>query len=210
LSTEDFNKQWALVNNFWTKYNSYILNNGDERKTFVCRLSKPHESSGRKENVLSEKLRITWKNPAINCEARIRITWLAASNMVRIERVSGTSDHSHSMKENNMRKRSKFIKDMIGNEAIKDYKLSTIADVIRKEASKLCEDSGIKYLKTKKVANIKQKLVEPMNSHLVGDANLKPDILNTIKFLIENNYQVESFQKQGSLEHLQGLCFANF
>ncbi|CAG8583474.1 13905_t:CDS:2 [Cetraspora pellucida] len=162
LSTEDFNKQ----------------------------LSKPQESSGRKKNVLSENLRITWKKPTINCEARIRITWLAASNMVRIERVSGTFNHSHLMEEN--------------------YKPPMIADVIRKEASKLYEDSGVEYLKTKEVTNIKQKLVGPMNLHLVGDANLKPDILNTIKFLIENNYQVESFQKQESLEHLRGLCFANF
>ncbi|CAG8744918.1 16051_t:CDS:2, partial [Cetraspora pellucida] len=143
LSTEDFNKQWALVNNFWTKYNSYILDNGNEHKTFVCRLSKPQEST------------------------RIRITWLAALNIVRIERVSGTSDHSHSIEESDMRKWLKFIKDMVDNEAIKDYKPPTIAN----------------------------KLVGPMNSHFVGDANLKPDILNTIKFLIENNYQVEENSK---------------
>src|SRR6185437_3489307 len=87
LSTEDFNKQWALVDNVWTRFNGYLLDNGDERKTFVCRLSKPKESSGRNENVPPEKLRVTWKNPAINCEARIRITWLVASNTVRIERV---------------------------------------------------------------------------------------------------------------------------
>ncbi|CAG8840180.1 8784_t:CDS:1, partial [Racocetra persica] len=56
LSTEDFNKQWALVNNMWTKFNRYYLDNGDERRTFVCRLSKPKESSGRKENILPKKL----------------------------------------------------------------------------------------------------------------------------------------------------------
>ncbi|CAG8773951.1 4640_t:CDS:1, partial [Racocetra fulgida] len=86
LSIEDFNKQWALVNNFWTRLNGYTLDNGDERKTFVCRLSKPKESSGRKENLPPEKLRITWKRDAVNCEAKIKITWLAASNMVIIER----------------------------------------------------------------------------------------------------------------------------
>ncbi|CAG8843984.1 34847_t:CDS:2, partial [Racocetra persica] len=46
LSTEDFNKQWAL----------------------------PKESSGRKENIPPEKLHMTWKRPAIDCKARIRIT----------------------------------------------------------------------------------------------------------------------------------------
>ncbi|KAF0496519.1 riboflavin-specific deaminase [Gigaspora margarita] len=71
LSTEDFNKQWAFVDNLWTRFNSYILDNGDERKTFVCRLSKPRESSGRKKNIPSENLHVTWKRPAINCGARI-------------------------------------------------------------------------------------------------------------------------------------------
>ncbi|CAG8733801.1 4606_t:CDS:2, partial [Gigaspora rosea] len=68
------------------------------------------------------------------------------------------------------------------------------------EVSKVCEDSGMEYLKTKKVANIKQKLVGPMNSHLVGDADLKSDISNTIEFLIKYNYQVE---KQESLVRLR-------
>ncbi|CAG8829890.1 25014_t:CDS:1, partial [Racocetra persica] len=56
LSIKDFDKQWILVNNIWTRFNEYKLNNGDERKTFVCRLSKPKESSKRKENITSEKL----------------------------------------------------------------------------------------------------------------------------------------------------------
>ncbi|CAG8694471.1 23202_t:CDS:2, partial [Racocetra persica] len=62
--------------------------NGDEPKTFVCRLSKPKEST------------------------RIRITWLVASNIVRIEKVNGIPNHSHSIEENDMQKRSKFIRDM--------------------------------------------------------------------------------------------------
>ncbi|CAG8813613.1 35833_t:CDS:1, partial [Racocetra persica] len=33
-----------------------------------------------------KKHHIIWKRPAINCEARIRITWLVASNMVRIKK----------------------------------------------------------------------------------------------------------------------------
>ncbi|CAG8552928.1 20096_t:CDS:2, partial [Racocetra persica] len=91
LSIKDFDKQWILVNNIWTRFNGYKLDNSDECKTFVCRLLKPKESSRRKENIPSEKL----------C-AKIRITWLAVSNTVRIERVSGTPDHSHSIEENDM------------------------------------------------------------------------------------------------------------
>ncbi|CAG8802629.1 6968_t:CDS:2, partial [Racocetra persica] len=49
-------------------------------------LSKPKESSGRKKNIPPKKLRMTWKRPAIDCKARIRIIWLAALSIVRIER----------------------------------------------------------------------------------------------------------------------------
>ncbi|CAG8569694.1 4429_t:CDS:2, partial [Scutellospora calospora] len=152
-----------------TRFNSYILDNSNERKTFICRLLKPKESSGRKENLPSKKLCIIWKKPVINCEARIRLTY--------------TPNHSHLMEESDMQK--------------------------WKEVYKVYEDSDIEYLKTKEVANIKQKLVGLMNSHLVGVADLKSDILITIEFLIKNNYQVESFQKKESLGYLQGLCFAN-
>ncbi|CAG8845632.1 36783_t:CDS:2, partial [Gigaspora margarita] len=115
LSTENFYKQWTLVNNVWIRFNGYLLDNGDERKTFVCRLSKPKESSRRNENVPPKKLCITWKNPTINY--------------------------------------------MVANEAIKDYKPLTIVNIIRMEVFKVCKDSSVKYLKTKKVTNIKQKLV---------------------------------------------------
>ncbi|RIB19390.1 hypothetical protein C2G38_2181995 [Gigaspora rosea] len=123
------------------------------------------------------------KKPAINCEARIKIAWLVASNTVRIERVNNTPNYSHSIEECDMRKRSKFIKDIVGNKTIKDYKPPMIVNVIRKEVSKVCEDSGMEYLKTKEVTNIKQKLVGPISSHLVGDADLKSDISNAIEFL---------------------------
>ncbi|CAG8678699.1 4325_t:CDS:2 [Gigaspora margarita] len=89
---------------------------------------------------------------------------------------------------------------MVANEAFKDYKLLMIANVIRTEASKVCENLGVEYLKTKVVANIKQKLVGPISLHLIGDADLKSDISNAIEFLIKNNYRAESFFKQGSLE----------
>ncbi|CAG8774682.1 29405_t:CDS:1, partial [Racocetra persica] len=48
----------ALVNNIWTRFNGYMLDNGNKCKTFICRLLKPKESSRRKENLTPEKLRI--------------------------------------------------------------------------------------------------------------------------------------------------------
>ena len=76
---------------------------------------------------------MTWKWPAINCEARIKITYLAATQKVRIERMNGTPDHNHPINESDMRKRSRFIKDTIASEAVKDYNLPMIANVVQKE-----------------------------------------------------------------------------
>jgi len=125
----------------------------------------------------------------------------------RVEKYKGTPNHSHSLDESDMRKRSKHIKDMVANEAVKEYKPPMIANAVRKEITKLHEFSGVEYLKTQEVTNIKLKLVGPMNSHLIGDANLNVDIQNANKFLIEKNYQVEWFNVQKS--SYQGLCFAN-
>ena len=104
-----------------------------------------------------------------------------------------------------MQKRSRFIKDTIASEAVKDYNPPMIANVVRKEIERSYENSGVKYLKTQEVFNTKHKLVSPMNSHLIGEAALRADIQNTIEFLIRNNYRVEQFILQKSY---QGFCFA--
>ncbi|CAG8845684.1 13202_t:CDS:2, partial [Racocetra persica] len=54
-----------------------------------------------KKNLSFEKLCIIWKRPAIDRKARIRI--------VKVK-MSSISDHSHSMEENDMRKRSNLLK----------------------------------------------------------------------------------------------------
>src|SRR2546421_12433525 len=82
LPVEEFDKEWAFVDNVWTKLNRNKRLNGDEWKSYVCRLSKPKKSSERQDGVPSENLRVTWKRPAINCEARIKITYLAATQKV--------------------------------------------------------------------------------------------------------------------------------
>lgn len=88
------------------------------RATFAD-FQNPRKSSGHKEGVLLEDLRITWKRPAVGCQARIKITCSTATNRVRIERLKDTPDHCHSIDESGMRKRSKFIKDMVAEERLK-------------------------------------------------------------------------------------------
>ena len=59
LSVEEFNKEWVHVDSIWTRLNGNKRQNSDEWRSYVCRLSKPQKSSGRKEGVLSENLRMT-------------------------------------------------------------------------------------------------------------------------------------------------------
>src|SRR2546423_7476657 len=205
LPIEEFNQEWALVDNIWIRFNGNTRMNGDKWISYVCRASKPQKSSERQEGVPSENLRVTFKRPAIDCKARIKVTWLATTDKVRIERMEGTPDHSHLLDISDMRKRSRFIKIAVANEAVKDYNPPMITNVVRKEIEQLYEDSGVKYLKTQEVANTKFKLVGPMNTHLIGEANLRLDIKSANKFLVEKNYRVEKFTAQKS----QGFCFAN-
>ena len=79
-----------------------------------------------------------------------------------------------------------------------------IANAVRKGIERRYENSGVKYLKTQEVFNIKRKLIGSTNSHLVSEAVLEADIQNAIKFLVEKNYRVEEFILQKS----QGFCFA--
>ncbi|CAG8697358.1 1520_t:CDS:2, partial [Ambispora gerdemannii] len=84
LSIEEFNKEWIFVDNIWTRFNGNKLLNGDEWKTYVCRLSKPQKSSECKDDVPPEKL----------------------PKKVRIEKAKDSPDHSHPLDYNDMQKRS--------------------------------------------------------------------------------------------------------
>ncbi|CAG8682738.1 16362_t:CDS:2, partial [Dentiscutata heterogama] len=64
-----------------------------------------------------------------------------------------------------------------------------IANVVQNEAKKVCENLGVEYLKIQDVTNIKFKFVGLMNSHLIGESSIKADIIETVKFLTEKNYQ---------------------
>ena len=57
-----------------------------------------------------------------------------------------------------MRKQLKFVKTIITEEAIKDYKPQMITNVVCKEIKWSYDNSDIEYLKTQEVFNIKHKL----------------------------------------------------
>lgn len=205
ISIDEFDKEWEFVNNLWTRFSKRNLVNGDKWISYACRLSKPRPSSERKENIPPENRRTSWKRPAIDCQAKIKITWLFSIGRVRVERFPGSPDHCHSMDNIDMRKRSKFIRNVVANEAVKNYKPPAITGAVSEMISKVHQDSGVQYLKRQEVANIKLKLVGPMTAHLVGEDNLETDALDSTKFLIDKGWKVEQLFIESSMV---GFCFA--
>ncbi|CAG8854377.1 28621_t:CDS:2, partial [Gigaspora margarita] len=107
----DFNNAWwPLVTNIWTQWNSYKSVGGDVSKVFTCRFTKHRESSTRQqENILIEKCRITKTRPSGLCETKIK----------EIERI----------------KRSKAIKTLVEQEAVKNYSPSAITAAVKEYAT---------------------------------------------------------------------------
>ncbi len=73
---------------------------------------------------------------------------------------------------------------MIEKEAVKNYTLSVITIAIKKYIIiELNLDLNIYDLRWKKIANIKYKIHRLMKIYLIGNYNLKKDIIETISYL---------------------------
>ncbi|CAG8599777.1 7702_t:CDS:2 [Cetraspora pellucida] len=210
IPIDDFNDTWwPLVSNIWTQWNSYKGVNGDVSKVFACRFTKHRDSSGRqKENIPNEKRRMTKSRSSGLCEAKIKVSWLVSSNKVKVERYKDSPNHSHSLKEGDRIKRSKAIRTLVEQEAVKNYSPPAITAAIKEYATiKLGVGSGVRELKQKEVANIKYKVCGPAEAHLVGDPNIKIDISNSVSYLKEQGYQVED--NRVPERNTKGIVFAH-
>jgi len=164
-------------------------------------MTKHTKSSTRMEGVPDEKRRKTKIREPGQCFAKIKITYLG-SQMVRIERYQDSPDHTHTIEESDMLKRSEAIKNMAIGEASKQYRPPAIVTAIKELASnQFGEGSGVEYLRRDEVANIQHKIRGPIMGHLVGDDDMEKDIHQAIKYLEEQEYQVEQF-------HLAGIITA--
>ncbi|CAG8820899.1 8940_t:CDS:2, partial [Cetraspora pellucida] len=180
---EDFNDNWwPVVSNFWTQWGSYKQVNGDIRKVFTCHFTKHSESSSReKENIPNEKRRVTKTRPSGLCYAKI---------------------------ESDRIKRSKVIRDLVKNEAVKNYPPPAITLAVKEyAANKLGLGSSVCELTRKEVTNIKYKVRGPMEAHLIGNSNLKLDISESISYLIEKGYLVERYSV--SQRSTKGIVFVH-
>lgn len=196
IPIEDFdNNWWPLITNIWTQWNSWKLVNGDSWKVFACRFTKHRESSKRKENIQNNKRRKTSVRPSNICQAKIKISRLISLNIIRIERHNNSPNHTHELRESDRVKRPQAVRVLVENEASKNYSSPAITAAIKEYATdKLGLGSSVYDLRRKEVANIKFKIRGPMETHLIGTSDLKTDIVETISYLTNQGYQVESFR----------------
>lgn len=74
--------------------------------------------------------------PAGFCEAKIKVTWFFSSRMVQIKQFKSSSDHSHTLDESNMLKRSNTIQTLVTNKAIKNYAPAAITSTVKEYTKK--------------------------------------------------------------------------
>ncbi|RHZ67797.1 hypothetical protein Glove_299g115 [Diversispora epigaea] len=186
---------WSLVSNIWIQWDSYKYANGDTRKTFACRFIKHRESSTQqKENSPNEKRRITKIRPSGLCLAKIKVSWIVSSKVVQVKRYNNSSNHTHSLIEIDRIKQSKAVRSLVEKEAVKNSPPAITAAVKEYATVKLDLGECVCELKCKEVTNIKYKVRGLMEVHLIGNSNLKLDILESISYLMEQRYQVENYR----------------
>ncbi|CAB4388177.1 unnamed protein product [Rhizophagus irregularis] len=194
IPIDDFNENWwPLITNIWTQWTSYKHVNGNVWKVFACRLMKFRESSTRqKENVPSDKCRITKKRSSDLCYAKIKVSWLVSLKIVQIERYKNSPTHAHLLLECDRIKRPQVIRTLVEKEAIKNYTPPAIASAVREYATKeLGLGTSVSELKCQEVANIKYKIRGPMEKIFIGDSNLMLDISQCMSYLIEKEYKIQ-------------------
>ncbi|RIA90400.1 hypothetical protein C1645_823391 [Glomus cerebriforme] len=109
--------------------------------------------------------------------------------------VTHSPDHSHSIEDNEKLKCTKVIRELVIQEAVKNYRSPEIVSAIKEIATeKLDLDECVKELRQKKVTNIKYKIREPLDTHLVSNPRRELDIREAISFLENKGYLIERYE----------------
>ncbi|RHZ58975.1 hypothetical protein Glove_366g25 [Diversispora epigaea] len=168
--------------------------NGDTTTTYTCRLTKCKQSSERKEGVPSNKCRKTKIRPPNLCFVKIKVTRFFQEGKVKIERFPDSSNHMHSLEESDKVKRPQIIRNLVVQEAIKNYRPPAILNAVKEYASeKMDLGTSVKELQLKEVTNIKYKVRGALDAHLIGNINKEQDIRELIFFLEQHKYYIERF-----------------
>jgi hypothetical protein len=80
-------------------------------------------------------------------------------------------------------------------EAVKNYLPLAITAAVKEYATiELGLGASAQELKRKEVINIKYKVREPIEVHLVGNSDLKLDISQSVSYLKDQGYQIETYR----------------
>ena len=120
---------------------------------------KHNQSSIRKEEILIKKC---WKTKIRLSNlyfAKIKVSWFITEGKVQIERYQDNPNHMHTLEESERLKRSQVVRNLVKQEAIKNYSPPAIISAVKEfTTEKLDLNSSIKELKHRKVTNIKNKV----------------------------------------------------
>ncbi|CAB5190677.1 unnamed protein product [Rhizophagus irregularis] len=93
-------------------------------------------------------------------------------------------DHSHPIEDSEKLKRSEVVRELVMQEAVKNYRPPEIISAVKEIATKTLNlGECVKELRRKEVTNIKYKVRGPLDTHLVGDPKKELDIREAISFL---------------------------
>lgn len=158
IASEEFHKEWwPLVSNVWAKSSTNYLSNGDSWTVHVCRLSKPYRSSTRKEGVPHDKRRKTNARVAVPCEASIKITEVASTQRIRVERFKSTPEHTHTLDDVDKIKRPAALRELIEEQAGNSYSPPEIVAIVKEIAQRKGLGDVAMHLHRDEVANIQRK-----------------------------------------------------
>ncbi len=114
--------------------------------------------------------------------------------IVKVERYKDSPDHTHSLLEIDRIKRPQAIRALVEKEAAKNYSPPAITSAVKEYATnELGLSASVQELKRKEVANIQYKIRGLTESHLIGTSDLRSDISQSVSYLMEKGYHVESF-----------------
>ena len=126
--------------------------------------------------------------------------------MIKIEHYKDSSDHTHFLLEIDRIKHPQAIRTLVKKEAAKNYLPPAITSAVKEYATnELGLSASVQELKQKEVANIQYKIRGLTESHLIGTSDLRSDISQSVSYLMEKGYYVESFNV--SHKSTKGIVF---
>ncbi|RHZ62891.1 hypothetical protein Glove_334g17 [Diversispora epigaea] len=107
-------------------------------------------------------------------------------------RLTYSPNYTHSLEESDKIKRLQIIRNLVEQEALKNYRTPAILNAVKEYvAERMDMDACVKELRCKEIINIKYKVHGALDVHLIGNTNHKLNIQESLLFLENQKYLVE-------------------